>query len=467
MSSGNSDRRRELPALDRLLADPVLVASRRLYGSVAVATQARQALATLRRELGATDTASAVLGQRLDRLPGDVAQAIERALGAPARRVLNATGIFLHTNLGRAPLPREVAERLAELSTAACDLEFDLVDGRRGSRSARLAGRLTALTGASGAVVVNNNAAALLLAVTVAAAGREVVVSRGELVEIGGSFRIPEIVEASGARLREVGTTNRTRLEDYAEAIHETTGAILKVHPSNYRMTGFTSSVSARELVPLAQARAIPLIVDEGAGLLRRPLSRRMPASFAADHETVAELLAAGADLVCSSGDKLLGGPQAGLLLGRSDLIEACAGHPLYRALRPGRLVALALDEILRRHLAGESTPLDALWPDPAAHALRVASVASAIGAEVGTAEAFAGGGAAPGEGIPGPVLVLKGSDALAARLRAGAPPVVGYLREGRLLLDLRTVDPADDDGLLQAVQAARLPPRARESEEA
>ena len=452
--------------MDRLLADPLLQAARRLYGTAAVATQARVTLAELRAELSAehpdpegpqvAPETVAARTARIAALPGAIARTLEQAFGSPARRVLNATGIFLHTNLGRAPLPREVAERLPALSTAACDLELDLGSGRRGDRGARLARRLGALTGAPAAIVVNNNAAALVLAVAATAAGGEVLVSRGELVEIGGSFRIPEILEASGARLREVGTTNRTRLDDYAAAASATTRAILKVHPSNYRLTGFTESVEARRLVDLAHEWKIPLIVDEGAGLLRRPLSRRAPASFVSDHESVAELLAAGVDLVTSSADKLLGGPQAGLLFGRSELVARCTAHPLYRAFRTGRLVALALDEVLRRHLAGETLPIDGLWPAPQSHAARVAALASRLQAEIGSAEAFAGGGAAPGEGIPGPVLLLPGSDALAATLRQAETPVVGYLREGRLVLDLRTVAPEDDEMLATMVERAR-----------
>ena len=404
--------------MDRLLADPLLEAARRVYGSDAVATYARVALAAARARIGAAGGETARAEDLLSTLPGEIARSLDEALGAPARRVLNATGIFLHTNLGRAPLPATVAHRLVEISTAACDLEFDLAGGRRGSRGRRLGNRLRALTGAEDGLVVNNNAAALLLALAVHAGGREVIVSRGELVEIGGSFRIPEILEASGARLREVGTTNRTRVEDYGNAVSPATGAILKVHPSNYRMSGFTESVPARQLVPVARAHGLPLIVDEGAGLLRRPFLSAVPEAFAGDHLAVAELVAAGVDLVCSSGDKLLGGPQAGLLVGGREAIAACAKHPLYRALRPGRLVALALDEVLCRHLAGEAMPIEALWPDPARHEARLRAVAARIGAVIETADAFVGGGAAPEEGIPGPVLTLPGSSALAARGR-------------------------------------------------
>jgi L-seryl-tRNA(Ser) seleniumtransferase len=319
--------------------------------------------------------------------------------------------------------------------------------------------------------VVNNNAAALVLALSTLVGrkgGRDVVVSRGELVEIGGSFRVPEILAAAGARLVEVGTTNRTRLDDYAAAIGEETALLLKVHPSNYRITGFVESVATAELVALARARGVPLVVDEGAGLLARPVSPRAPRAFPAGHESVAELLAAGADLVTASGDKLLGGPQAGLLVGARELVERCARSPLYRALRPGRLVALALDGVLRRRLAGEPMPLDRLWPDPPAHAARVGRLIERLGARPGGApaavavravesEAFAGGGAAPGEGIPGLVVAIEAPrlDALSRALRTGEPAVVGYVRDGRLLLDLRTVDETDDARVVEAVAAA------------
>jgi L-seryl-tRNA(Ser) seleniumtransferase len=450
--------------VDRLLADPRLETARRLYGSAAVATQARCALDRLRREIGEAGAAEAgpakdaELDRRLESLIGGIAEATVRALGAPPRRVINATGIFLHTNLGRAPLSPAVAAALPPLLTAACDLEIDLASGERGDRSRRLSARLTELSGAAAAVVVNNNASALLLALATFAAGREVVVSRGELVEIGGSFRIPDILAASGATLVEVGTTNRTRLEDYERAIGERTALLLKVHPSNYRMTGFVESVDVGGLAKLAERRRLPILVDEGAGLLRRPASPRAPRSFPSGHASVAELVAAGANLVSSSGDKLLGGPQAGLLFGDRESIARCARHPLYRALRPGRLVALALDAVLAQHLAGAPLPLDRLWPEPARHRARVDRLASRLGALVVEAEAFAGGGAAPGEGIPGPVVVLaeRRIDDFAARLRTREPAVVGYVHDGRLHLDLRTVEDADDEAVFEAVERAR-----------
>jgi L-seryl-tRNA(Ser) seleniumtransferase len=387
-------------------------------------------------------------------LPERLVAAMVDHPGRPLRRVLNATGVFLHTNLGRAPLSRTVADGLAPMLDAACDLEFDLVTGRRGDRNQRVGALLCELVGAEAALVANNNAAALLLVLAAHAAGREVVVSRGELVEIGGSFRVPEILAAAGARLVEVGTTNRTRLADYAGAIGPATALLLKVLPSNYRMTGFVSSVAAAPLAELARRRGLALVVDEGSGLLR---PRREEALR--DHPSFTELLAHGADLVCGSGDKLLGGPQAGLIAGRRDLVAACRRHPLFRALRPSRLTLAALSAVLREHhLAGAPLPLDAMWPDPAVHRARLERLGEGLTAgawEVVSADAFLGGGSAPERPIAGQCLSIPGGEALAERLRLGEPPVVGYVRDDRVLLDLRTVQPADDAALGRAIAKA------------
>ncbi len=386
----------------------------------------------------------------LDGLGARLRRILEGELGAPLERILNATGIFLHTNLGRSPLPRRVAESLVSSSDAYCDLEFDRETGRRGQRNQRTEALLRALTGAEAAVAVNNNAAALYLTLHVIAQRRAVPVSRGELVEIGGSFRIPEIMTAAGAKLIEVGTTNRTRLEDYRRAIGPDSALLLKVYPSNYRIGGFVEETSPAELVALGKEVGVPVLVDEGSGLLRPH-----PAPQLRQHPSVGELLGMGVDLVCSSADKLLGGPQAGLLFGRRELIEECRRSPLYRALRPSRLTLAALDGVLRMHLAGEPLPVDRLWPEPAAHEERVRALAGRMGAEVIRAEAFLGGGSAPERPVEGLALALAGDPALLERLRRGRPPVVGYLREERLVLDLRTIDPADDEALVEAVETA------------
>jgi L-seryl-tRNA(Ser) seleniumtransferase len=305
------------------------------------------------------------------------------------------------------------------------------------------------LTGAEGALVANNNAGALVLVLSSLARGREVVVSRGELVEIGGSFRIPDILEAAGATLVEVGTTNRTRIADYAKVIGPETALLLKVHPSNYRVSGFVESVDIPALVELGREHNLPVLMDEGSGLLRPH-----PAPQLVGHPSFQELLASGCDLVCGSGDKLLGGPQAGLLAGKQELVERCRRHPLYRALRPDRTVFAALESVLRMHLAGEPIPLDRMWLDPALQHDRLERVAERLGAEVVAAEAFLGGGAAPERPVQGEALALRGDSTLLERLRQGDPPVIAYVREKGLILDLRTVDPEDDELLMEAVRA-------------
>ncbi|GMU63989.1 MAG: L-seryl-tRNA(Sec) selenium transferase [Acidobacteriota bacterium] len=449
------DPRRALPAVDRLLAEPEFTALEGVYGRERVRVQLRARL-EVERAQRASSAAAPAEPLVAARLAEEVGRALAAELGAPLARVINATGIFLHTNLGRAPLPRQVARRLPELADAGCDLELDLASGRRGDRLERLSALIAAATAAEAGLAVNNNAAALVLILAALAQGREVVVSRGELVEIGGSFRVPEILEAAGARLVEVGTTNRTHLGDYEKAIGSETALLLKVLPSNFRQRGFTAEVAVGELARLGRAAAVPLVVDEGSGLLAPRLEREL-----AGHPSIRELIGAGADLVTGSGDKLLGGPQAGLVAGRRDLIDRCRRHPLYRALRPGRLIAAALDLVLRRQLAGAGMPLDRLWIDPAAHRVRlerlVAQLAAAGvgGVEVVAAEAFTGGGSGPDQPIAGEALALAERGELARRLRLGEPAVVGYVRDRRLILDLRTVDPQDDEALAGAVAAA------------
>jgi L-seryl-tRNA(Ser) seleniumtransferase len=443
----SSDARRGIPSLDRLLSDPAVSSLIPLYGRGPVRVQARREVDDLRDRLAAgTEQIEAAVAA----LPERIAARIQASLGDSLTRFLNATGVLLHTNLGRAPLPRSVAASLPPLLDAYCDLELDAETGKRGERNRRAERLLTTLTGAEAALAVNNNAAALVLALGAHARGREVIVSRGELVEIGGSFRIPEILATAGARLVEVGATNRTRLSDYEKAIGPETALLLKVFPSNFRITGFTASVPPEELAGLGRERNIPVLVDEGSGLLRR-----RPEPQLAGHPSMEELIAAGCDLVCGSGDKLLGGPQAGLMVGSAKLVQACRRHPLYRAFRPDRMAFAALEGVLRLHLAGAPLPLDRMWPDPAEHRARLERVSREIGAEIVPADAFLGGGSAPEVPIPGEALSLPGDDALLARLRRGRPPVMGYLRQGRLMLDLRTVGSEDDEALIAAIRSA------------
>jgi L-seryl-tRNA(Ser) seleniumtransferase len=384
-------------------------------------------------------------------LPRRVAVGLERDYGAPLHRVINATGIFLHTNLGRSPLPQPVAARITAFLDAYCDLEYRLESGARGDRNLRVDRLLQAATGAEAGILVNNNAGALVLILSALASGKEVVVSRGELVEIGGSFRIPDILTASGVELIEVGTTNRTKLEDYERAISDKTGLLLKVFPSNYRQVGFTTSVEPGTLADLGERRGIVVVVDEGSGLLRPNRSPQLR-----DHRSLSELMSLGCDLACGSGDKLLGGPQAGLIVGRRDLVERCHRNPLYRALRPDRFTFAGIEEVLRMHLAGSELPMARMWVDEAEHRKRLETLAAALGAEIVAADGYLGGGSAPEKPIAGEALALPGNNRWLERLRQGKPPVIGYIREGRLVLDLRTVDPRDDGQLIDAVRTVR-----------
>lgn len=457
----NADPRRLLPSVDRLLQVADDLGLLEVYGRERVLVHARGLLDAWR---GREDLDE-------DQVVG-IGAALARDLGRlddhRVRRVINATGIFLHTNLGRAPLAPEVASRLPALSDAAVDVEFDLESGQRGDRNRRIDAQLREITGCDAALATNNNAAALVLALGAlveedrarnpqAQAPGEVIVSRGELVEIGGSFRIPDILRLAGVRLVEVGTTNRTRIDDVRAAVTERTLGVLKVYSSNYRIVGFTESVSPEELVAWGREAGLPVLVDEGSGLL--VASGHGPLR---DHPSIRELLEVGCDLVCGSADKVMGGPQAGLLLGQRRWIECCRRHPLYRAVRPGRLVVAALSEVLDRHLRSLSLPLDGLFVDPEQHrerlerlCLRWAEAGDAPSLEIVPAEAFVGGGSAPERPVPGEALSLAVDAGLPRRLRLGEPAVVGRMVDGALILDLRSVAPDDDAALLDALRLA------------
>jgi L-seryl-tRNA(Ser) seleniumtransferase len=370
------------------------------------------------------------------------------------RRVVNATGVVLHTNLGRAPLAADAAAAASALASGYSNLELDLVTGERGSRHAHLDGLLRELSGADAAMAVNNNAAAVLLALAATAAGREVIVSRGELIEIGGSFRIPEILEQSGARLVEVGTTNRTRPEDYQAAIRRETAAILRVHQSNFRTVGFTETVPTSELVDLAHEHGLALIDDLGSGALGEIGDEpRLPAA-----------VRAGAELVCCSGDKLLGGPQAGVIAGTAAGVEACRSHPLARALRLDKLQIAALDTTLRLHRDRGPTAIPALAMLVVGEeelADRAEALAGSIGpaADVDRSSSAPGGGSLPLTELEGPVCSLDpgghGADGLLARLRAADPPVLARIESGRVILDVRTIAPDEVEAAAGAVRWA------------
>jgi L-seryl-tRNA(Ser) seleniumtransferase len=388
--------------------------------------------------------------------PGDWAAALRARVNAVGdlrlRPVINATGIVLHTNLGRAPLSPRAAAAVAGIASGYANVELDLETGKRGERLGGIQEPLATLTGAAASIAVNNGAAAVLLMLTALAAGREVVVSRGELVEIGGAFRVPDVISAGGARLVEVGTTNRTRVRDYAAPIGPATAAILRVHPSNFRIVGFTETPERAALAALAKERGVLLLEDLGAGALVEGLGE----------PTVAQVLAEGVDLACFSGDKLLGGPQAGLVVGRADLVTALRQHPLYRALRLDRLVLAGLEATLRGYLLDEVPPAVTLLRLPA-DTLRVRAEAWAarlaeagLRVEVLPDEGFSGGGSLPGEGLPTWVVALDvpDPDATTARLRTGNPAVLARVGGGRLRLDPRTVFPAEEDALLDRLCA-------------
>jgi L-seryl-tRNA(Ser) seleniumtransferase len=391
----------------------------------------------------------------------DEAVIMARAVGAAARdyyglsEVINATGVILHTGLGRAPLSRQSAAAVAEAARGFSDLEVDRASGARGRRTARAESLVTALTGAEDALIVNNNAAALLVALAALASGKDVLVSRGELIEIGGEFRLPEIMAASGARLVEVGTTNRTRPGDYRKALTRRTGLILKVHPSNYRVVGFTNAVHLGDLAKVAQESKVPLLYDVGSGLLDR--YPEVPA----DEPAVTEALAGGADLASFSGDKLLGGPQAGVVAGRADLVEKLRRHPMARALRVDKLTVAALEAVLRLYATDRRDEVP-VWSLLSISQSRLLDRAKALSqlfprATARTSEGVTGGGSLPGYAIPSAELVVavKDPSSVAARLRQGRPPVFCRADQDAVAFDLRTVPVEDDDRLVRAIRYA------------
>ncbi len=441
------DSRRSVPSLDALLRSAPGRKATLKFGRPLVKYVLQATLSRIRTEAA-----------RGGAIP-DRDQILAHALGLAARsfygmtEVINASGVILHTGLGRAPLPQRAADAAALAGRTYSDLEVERETGSRGRRTSHSEALLVALTGAEDALVVNNNAAALLLALAALAQKKEVLVSRGELIEIGGEFRLPEIMAASGAKLIEVGTTNRTRGNDYHRAINSKTALILKVHPSNYRVVGFTNVVPVSELSRLAHEAKVPLLYDVGSGLLDRY------AEVPGEEPAVTEALAGGADLVSFSGDKLLGGPQAGLLAGRADLIERLRRHPIARALRVDKMTVAALEAVLRLYATGRRHELP-LWDFLSVGQGRLLSRAKALatcfkGATARKGEAVAGGGSLPGYGIPSAELVIRvpSPDDAAAKLRLGRPSVFCRVDDGALVFDLRTVPPEDDDRLARAIR--------------
>ncbi len=441
----------EIPSIDRLLGRGWARSLLARYAREFVVEGVRRACEELRLDIRA-----GVFGGEVEaEIERRASAALDRAERSAPVEVVNATGVVLHTNLGRALLPDEAIAAIARAAGRPVALEIDLVSGRRGDRDSIVEEDLVALTGAEAATVVNNNAAAVLLALNTLAENREVVVSRGELIEIGGSFRIPEVMAKSGARLREVGTTNRTHASDYTAAIGADTAALLKVHTSNYRVVGFTAEVPLAELVAIGRAHGLPVIEDLGSGALIDLSAFGLP-----KEPVVAERIAQGADVVTFSGDKLLGGPQAGILAGRKEAIARIKANPLRRALRPDKLTLAALAAVLGlyrrspdlrqalptlRWLTRPLADMEAVGRDA------IDRLRSALGDEfrfeLADSAAEIGSGALPTAALPSKVIAVthcsRGADAIAARFRAAQPPIIGRIREGRFLLDLRgIVDP-------------------------
>lgn len=439
---------RDLPSIDALLrAGHDLVAR---YGHARTVEALRQTVEEARQALAAGASPpdqDALLAQAEARLAQDAQPSL--------RPVINATGVIIHTNLGRAPLSAAALAAMQAVAAGYSTLEYDLEAGARGQRDTHIERLLRAVTGAPAGMVVNNNAAGVLLALSALAAGRQAIISRGQLIEIGGAFRIPDVMRQSGAQMVEVGTTNRTRLDDYANAITPETALIVRAHPSNFRVVGFTESVPLDALTALAHARGLPVLDDLGSGALLDT------GAFGLAHEpTVQESLSAGADLVLFSGDKLLGGPQAGVLVGRVDLIERLRRHPLARAIRPDKLALAALAATLEHYRRGEALEQVPVWRmislSPDAIRARAERWAAAVPGEIVRAESTVGGGSLPGETLPTWAFAPRVAqpNAAADRLRHADPPVIARVADDRLLLDPRTVLPEQDDALIVALHA-------------
>ena len=441
------DQRRQLPSVDRLLHQPGI--------QQLMETAPRNAVvAAVRESLDAARTRRAGPPERWE---DDVRERLAQSIGAGLVPVLNATGVVLHTNLGRAPLAHSAVEAMTSVALGYSNLELDLPSGARGSRSDHCRVLLRAITGADDALVVNNAAGALVLALNAVAEGRDVVISRGELIEIGGSFRLPDIMARAGARLIEVGTTNRTRVADFEEVLADGRAKlVLRVHPSNFAQSGFVDSPDSAELAGLAHRHGAIVVDDLGSGALLAT------ERFGLAHEPMPiERLRAGADLVTFSGDKLVGGPQAGIIAGRADLIARLRKDPLARAMRPDKVILAALAATLRLYRGGIAAMQIPVWRQLGAPLeelqRRAGGIAEAAGARAVESEATVGGGSLPGQTLPSWAVAIDGRapDRLLARLRAGVPAVIGRIVDGAVVLDIRTVEPADDVPLGRAIRIA------------
>ena len=456
---------RFIPSIEQLRQRGPVRALEARYGRAATVEALREEAAALRQRLASGEPGSEARAsivdteQAADQIERGLEHRLRHAFERPLRPVINATGVIVHTNLGRAPLAASAARRVAEIATAYSNLEYDLDEGRRSARDVHAETLLSRLTGAEAAVVVNNNAAAVLIMLSALATGREVIISRGELVEIGGGFRIPDVMLQSGALLREVGTTNKTRAADYAAAIGERSALILRVHPSNFRIEGFTERPELEELVTLGRRFKVPVAEDLGSGNF-------MDWGSGVDEPVVRSSVDTGADVVCFSGDKLLGGPQAGIIVGRRDILGRIRTHPLMRALRVDKMTYAALEATLLEYAQGrahETVPVASMIALSAEQiedrARRVAErlrASTRVQVEIIDGVSTIGGGSAPGSKIPTRLLSVsvgtERPDALEARLRHSAPPIIGRIEHDRLLLDLRTVLPEQDQALIDAL---------------
>jgi L-seryl-tRNA(Ser) seleniumtransferase len=484
---GDRASARDIPSIERLRQLPRTRALDAVFGRDAVLDALRAEAAALRESLVSSDAAKGDSAHALttdtvaDRILDRAETRLERLFRSRLRPVINATGVILHTNLGRAPLAAAALERIAEIGASYASLEYDLDRGARGRRDVHAEPLLRHLAGprAEAAIVVNNNAAAVLLMLSALAQGREVIISRGELIEIGGGFRVPDVMRQSGATLREVGTTNRTRAADYAAAISDRTALMLRVHPSNFVIEGFTARPSLEELTAIGRQFNVPVAEDLGSGFFEGAGTNAGTGAGAAalsDEPTVQASLRAGADVVCFSGDKLFGGPQAGIVAGRRDLVDAMRHHPLMRALRVDKLTYAALEATLVEHVrgrAGESVPVIRMMSMSLEEVERRASqiarelTASGTNVRVDLVDGFSaiGGGSAPGERLPTRLLALAPSsssdemsaDALLTKLRELDPPVIARIEQDRVVFDLRTVAPDQDVMLTDAIRRCCL----------
>jgi L-seryl-tRNA(Ser) seleniumtransferase len=454
---------RKLPSVDRLLQERSVQALAEEYGHDLAVEAIRQALDLARQGIMAGQGCPST-----DELVEMTRVSLEAQSRPTLRPVINATGVIIHTNLGRAPLSAEARAAMELAARGYTNLEYDLEAGRRGSRYVHAEELLCQLTGAEAALVVNNNAAAVLLTLTASARGREVIVSRGHLVEIGGGFRMPEVMRQSGARLVEVGTTNRTYIQDYEEAITEETALLMRVHRSNFRLTGFVHEPTLGQLVELGEKRGLLVVDDLGSGALLNTSYVAGDAYGLAHEPTLQESVAQGVALVSASGDKLLGGPQAGIIVGRGDLVAKLKRHPLTRAFRVDKTTIAGLQTTLLHYLKGEAeekvpvwrmiaTPIEAIEERAVDWAEKLAE--AGVAARVVDGRSTVGGGSLPGETLPTKLVAIRvdSPDELARHLRAGDPPIIGRIEDDLFLLDPRTVLPEEDEVLVEAIRRSSL----------